>query len=215
MTATRQITRLDRLLIRIDEALRLSGGVAPQPARPNPADELPKADLDGDERRHVAGLMRVNHAGEICAQALYAGQAATARDGAVRGVMQQAADEEIDHLSWCASRLQDLDSHTSVLNPLWYAGSFAIGALAGLAGDRWSLGFVRETEHQVEAHLQEHIERLPEGDQRSRSILDQMKIDEAKHGRMAEDAGGRELPKPVRRAMAFTAGIMKALAYRI
>ncbi len=159
--------------------------------------------------------MRVNHAGEICAQALYAGQAATARDGVVRGVMQQAADEEIDHLSWCESRLHELDSRTSVLNPLWYAGSFAIGALAGLAGDRWSLGFVRETEHQVEAHLQEHIERLPQGDQRSRSILDQMKIDEAKHGRMAEDAGGRELPKPVRRVMAFTAGIMKALAYRL
>jgi ubiquinone biosynthesis monooxygenase Coq7 len=129
--------------------------------------------------------------------------------------MQQAADEEIDHLSWCESRLRELDSHTSLLNPLWYAGSFAIGALAGLAGDRWSLGFVRETENQVEAHLQEHIDRLPENDQRSHAILDQMKVDESQHARMAEDAGGRELPRPVRRAMAFTAGIMKTLAYRL
>ena len=215
MTATRNITPLDRLLIRVDEALRLSAGAAPPPARPNPAAALPAADLGSDERRHAAGLMRVNHAGEICAQALYAGQAATARHGRVRTVMQQAADEEIDHLSWCESRLQELDSRTSVLNPLWYAGSFAIGALAGLAGDRWSLGFVRETEIQVEAHLQEHIGRLPENDLRSRAILDQMKSDEAEHARMAEDAGGRALPKPVRTAMAFTAGIMKTLAYRI
>jgi len=215
MTESRNISRLDRLLIRADEALRLAAGAAPPPARPNPADELEASDLDDEQRRHVAGLMRVNHAGEICAQALYAGQAATARTDAVRRVMQKAADEEIDHLSWCESRLQELDSHPSLLNPLWYAGSFAIGALAGLAGDRWSLGFVRETELQVEAHLQQHIERLPESDRRSHVILDQMKMDEAQHGRMAEDAGGRELPKPVRKAMAFTAGIMKALAYRI
>jgi len=215
MSELRNINRLDRLLIRADEALRLSAGAAPPPGRPNPAAELDTADLDSGQRRHVAGLMRVNHAGEICAQALYAGQAATARTDAVRSVMQQAADEEIDHLSWCESRLQELDSHTSFLNPLWYAGSFAIGALAGLAGDRWSLGFVRETENQVEAHLQEHIDRLPENDQRSHAILDQMKVDESQHARMAEDAGGRELPRPVRRAMAFTAGIMKTLAYRL
>jgi len=215
MTDSREFSLLDRLLIRADEALRLSAGAAPPPARPNPASELAAADLDTAQRRHVAGLMRVNHAGEICAQALYAGQAATARTGKVREVMQQAADEEIDHLAWCESRLHELDSHTSLLNPLWYAGSYAIGALAGLAGDRWSLGFVRETENQVEAHLQDHIERLPESDRRSHAILDQMKLDEAHHGRMAEDAGGRALPRPVRRAMAFTAGIMKALAYRI
>jgi ubiquinone biosynthesis monooxygenase Coq7 len=215
MTDSRNFTPLDRFLIRADEALRLSAGAAPPPGRPNPAAELDAAALDSNQRRHVAGLMRVNHAGEICAQALYAGQAATARSDKVRGVMQQAADEEIDHLSWCESRLHELDSHTSFLNPLWYAGSFAIGALAGLAGDRWSLGFVRETENQVEAHLQQHIERLPDNDQRSHAILDQMKIDEAHHGRMAEDAGGRELPGPVRKAMAFTAGIMKTLAYRV
>jgi ubiquinone biosynthesis monooxygenase Coq7 len=215
MTHARNFNPIDRLLIRLDEALRLSAGAAPTPRRPNPADRLPEADLDAGERREVAGLMRVNHAGEICAQALYAGQAATARHGAVRAAMQQAADEEIDHLSWCETRLKELDSRVSVLNPLWYAGSFAIGALAGLAGDRWNLGFVRETENQVEAHLQQHLERLPAGDARSRAILDRMKIDEAKHAMMAEEAGGSELPKPIRSVMAFTAGIMKALAYRI
>jgi ubiquinone biosynthesis monooxygenase Coq7 len=159
--------------------------------------------------------MRINHTGEICAQALYAGQAATARNDATREAMQSAADEEIDHLSWCEDRLRELDSRPSLLNPLWYAGSFAIGAVAGIAGDDWSLGFVRETENQVEAHLQDHLERLPAGDARSLAILDQMKVDEAKHAAMAEAAGARELPPPIRRAMAFTAGIMKALAYRM
>ena len=211
----RNITSLDRVLIRLDEALRLSTGVAPSPARANPAGKMADIEMEADSREHVAGLMRVNHAGEICAQALYAGQAATARDQRVREAMQQAADEEIDHLAWCESRLDELGSRPSLLNPLWYAGSFAIGAVAGLAGDRWSLGFVRETENQVEAHLQEHLERLPEGDQRSQAILDQMKTDEAEHARMAEEAGASELPLPIRSAMAFTAGIMKALAYRI
>jgi ubiquinone biosynthesis monooxygenase Coq7 len=211
----RNITALDRVLIRVDEALRLSTGTAPSPARANPAGKMADIEMEAGSREHVAGLMRVNHAGEICAQALYAGQAATARDQRVREAMQQAADEEIDHLAWCESRLDELGSQPSLLNPLWYAGSFAIGAVAGLAGDRWSLGFVRETENQVEAHLQEHLERLPEGDQRSQAILDQMKTDEAEHARMAEEAGASELPQPIRSAMAFTAGIMKALAYRI
>jgi ubiquinone biosynthesis monooxygenase Coq7 len=215
LTSTRTISRLDRFVIRIDEALRLSAGAAPTPARPNPAASMGETELDADERRHVAGLMRVNHAGEICAQALYAGQAATARHDSVRIAMQQAADEEIDHLSWCETRLRQLDSNTSVLNPFWYAGSFAIGALAGLAGDSWSLGFVRETENQVEAHLQEHLQRLPQDDACSRAILDQMKADEARHAQMAENAGGRELPHAIRTAMAFTSGIMKTLAYRI
>ncbi|MSQ98219.1 MAG: 2-polyprenyl-3-methyl-6-methoxy-1,4-benzoquinone monooxygenase [Xanthomonadales bacterium] len=215
MTSARTITPLDRLLIRLDEALRLSVGAAPAAARPNPAAGMEEAELGAEERRHVAGLMRVNHAGEICAQALYAGQAATARQDKVRIAMQQAADEEIDHLSWCETRLRQLDNHTSLLNPLWYAGSFAIGAMAGLAGDSWSLGFVRETENQVEAHLQEHLERLPQEDTRSRAILDQMKADEARHAHMAESAGGRELPQVIRSAMALTSGIMKTLAYRI
>jgi ubiquinone biosynthesis monooxygenase Coq7 len=215
MAELRDFTPIDRILVGLDQALRLSAGESPSPSRPNPAGELPDLQLQDDSRVHVAGLMRVNHAGEICAQALYAGQAATARDPKVREAMQQAADEEIDHLGWCESRLDELGSRPSLLNPLWYAGSFAIGAVAGLAGDRWSLGFVRETEIQVEAHLQDHLERLPPEDTRSQAILDQMKTDEAQHARMAENAGAVELPAPIRAAMAFTAGIMKTLAYRI
>lgn len=215
MTMERHYTTLDRLIAAVDEALRISTGEAPAPQRGNPADDLVAVDLNEEQRRHVAGLMRINHTGEICAQALYAGQAATARNDATREAMQSAADEEIDHLSWCEDRLKELDSRPSVLNPLWYAGSFAIGAAAGIAGDDWSLGFVKETENQVEAHLQDHLERLPGGDSRSQAILDQMKADEAKHADMAEDAGARDLPEPIRRAMAFTAGIMKTLAYRI
>jgi ubiquinone biosynthesis monooxygenase Coq7 len=211
----RNYTRVDRLIASIDEALRISTGEAPAPFRENPAGDLAAAELSEDDRRHVAGLMRINHTGEICAQALYAGQAATAHDDATREAMQLAADEEIDHLSWCEDRLKELDSHPSILNPFWYAGSFAIGAVAGIAGDDWSLGFVKETENQVEAHLEDHLERLPEGDARSQAILDQMKEDEAKHARMAEDAGARELPPPIRRAMTITADLMKSLVYRI
>jgi ubiquinone biosynthesis monooxygenase Coq7 len=211
----RTYSAIDRIITSIDEALRISTGGAPAPQRPNPAGETAAAELDDEQRRHAAGLMRINHAGEVCAQALYAGQAATARDDATREAMQSAADDEIDHLSWCEDRLRELDSQPSLLNPLWYAGSFAIGAVAGLAGDDWSLGFVKETENQVEAHLQDHLERLPPGDARSEAILDQMKVDEARHAAMAQAAGARELPETVRRAMALTAGFMKALAYRI
>jgi len=211
----RNYSKLDRFITSIDDALRISTGDAPMPFRENPAGDLVAADLDEDDRRHVAGLMRINHTGEVCAQALYAGQAATAHHDATREAMQLAADEEIDHLSWCEDRLKELDSRPSVLNPLWYAGSFAIGAVAGIAGDDWSLGFVKETENQVEAHLQDHLEKLPEGDARSQAILDQMKEDEAKHADMAVEAGARDLPPPIRRAMTFTADIMKALAYRI
>ena len=211
----RHYTTLDRIIASVDDALRLSTGEAPTPQRENPAGDLAAPELDEQQRRHVAGLMRINHTGEICAQALYAGQAATARNDATREAMQSAADEEIDHLSWCEDRLKELDSRPSLLNPLWYAGSFAIDAVAGIAGDDWSLGFVKETENQVEAHLQDHLERLPEGDARSQAILDQMKVDEAKHAEMAQEAGARELPEPIRRAMALTAGIMKTLAYRL
>ena len=203
------------MIASIDEALRISTGEAPAPFRENPAGDLAAAELNEDDRRHVAGLMRINHTGEICAQALYAGQAATAHNDETREAMQLAADEEIDHLSWCEDRLKELDSHPSILNPFWYAGSFAIGAVAGIAGDDWSLGFVKETENQVEAHLEDHLERLPEGDARSQAILDQMKEDEAKHAQMAEDAGARELPPPIRRAMTMTADLMKSLVYRI
>jgi ubiquinone biosynthesis monooxygenase Coq7 len=190
-------------------------GNADAAKRENPAKEVPEVVMDEDNRQHAAGLMRINHAGEVCAQALYAGQAATARNPEVQAEMQKAADEEIDHLSWCKDRLDELESHPSRLDPLWYAGSFAIGAVAGLAGDGWSLGFLKETENQVEAHLAGHIQKLPPEDARSRAILDQMKIDEAKHARMAEDSGAYDLPQPVRRLMKITAGAMKAIAYRV
>ncbi len=211
----RNYSKLDRFIVSMDEALRISTGEAPSPQRENPAGDIPPASLDDEERRHVAGLMRINHTGEVCAQALYAGQAATARRDETREAMQQAADDEIDHLAWCEDRLKELDSRPSILNPFWYAGSFAIGAIAGIVGDAWSLGFVKETENQVEAHLEDHLERLPDGDARSQAILDQMKADEARHAEMAEEAGAHDLPGPIQSAMAFTAGIMKTLAYRI
>jgi ubiquinone biosynthesis monooxygenase Coq7 len=206
---------VDRLIIGFDNALRMATGQTDEARRANPAGSIPELVMDEDQRRHAAGLMRVNHAGEICAQALYAGQAATARSTDVQAEMQQAAIEESDHLSWCKERLDELESHPSLLDPLWYAGSFAIGAVAGLAGDGWSLGFLKETERQVEAHLEGHIERLPPEDARSRAILDQMKIDEAKHAKMAEDSGAYDLPRPVRRLMKLTASAMKAVAYRV
>ena len=211
----RNFTPLDRAIAMMDEALRLATGQAPEPDRPNPAGDLPAAELDEESRSHVAGMMRINHTGEICAQALYAGQAATARSEEVKAEMSVAAREEIDHLAWCESRLEELNSQPSLLNPLWYAGSFAIGAVAGLAGDGWSLGFLKETENQVEAHLQDHLGKLPEEDQRSNAILKQMKEDEAKHADMAEASGAYELPQPVREAMRLAANVMKAVAYRI
>ena len=211
----REFSPIDRAINIMDQALRLSSGLAPEPARANPAGKLADSDMDEGTRRHVAGLMRINHTGEICAQALYAGQAATARNEEVKVEMHAAALDEIDHLAWCEQRLGELDSKTSIFNPLWYAGSFAIGAIAGVAGDGWSLGFLKETEIQVEAHLEDHLEKLPEDDQRSQAILDQMKTDEAKHARMASDAGAYELPQPVKEAMSFASKIMKAFAYRI
>lgn len=211
----RNYTPIDRLIISIDGALRMATGQAQEAQRDNPAVSVPEVMMDEENRRHAAGLMRINHAGEVCAQALYAGQAVTARNPDVQAEMQKAADEEIDHLSWCKDRLDELDSKPSRLDPFWYAGSFAIGAIAGLAGDRWSLGFLKETENQVEAHLEGHIEKLPAEDARSRAILDQMKIDEAKHAQMAEDSGARDLPEPVRGLMRLTAGAMKAVAYRL
>lgn len=211
----RNYSPIDRFIAALDEGLRVSTGEAPEPFRENPAGDLPSPEFSEDERSHVAGLMRINHTGEVCAQALYAGQAATARDDATREAMQQAADEEIDHLAWCEDRLKELDASPSILNPFWYAGSFAIGAIAGIAGDEWSLGFVKETENQVEAHLDDHLQKLPDGDARSQAILDQMKVDEAKHAEMAQDAGARNLPEPVQKAMGVMAGVMKALVYRV
>lgn len=211
----RQTSRLDHWLAHADQALRVALGPAPSGTAPSPGADVPDTPLEEAQRRHAAGLMRVNHTGEVCAQALYAGQAATARSDRVRTEMAEAAREEEDHLAWCAERLQQLDSRPSLLNPLWYAGSFSIGAFAGLAGDAWSLGFVEATERQVEAHLGEHLDRLPAPDQRSRAIVAQMKEDEARHADMAVDRGARTLPAPVQAAMAFSAGIMKAIAFRI
>jgi ubiquinone biosynthesis monooxygenase Coq7 len=215
MSTLRNYSPIDRLIIGIDQALKLSSGDSPEPARPNPAADLDAPELAEDEIRHVAGLMRINHTGEICAQALYAGQAATARNPEVREEMELAASEEIDHLSWCGDRLEELGSRPSILNPLWYAGSFTLGAIAGIAGDAWSLGFLKETENQVESHLEDHLQKLPAADERSQAILEQMKTDEAKHAEMADAAGAKPLPEPIREAMAISAGIMKALAYRI
>lgn len=213
MTA-RAYSPLDRLLIEAQRAVATVAGT-PVAERPNPGlgDEMPV--LSDEERRHAAGLMRINHVGEVCAQALYCGQAVVARDPATRSHLLHAAQEETDHLAWCADRLAELDSRPSLFNPLWYAGSFAIGLGAGLRGDGYNLGFVVETERQVEAHLEEHLVSLPSGDVRSRSILTQMKEDEARHGADALHAGARELPTPIPSLMAFASKVMKAVAYRL
>ncbi len=205
----------DRVLSELDQALRVVLAPAPAAERPRPGTDAADPEFDEPQRRKIAGLMRINHTGEVCAQALYAGQAATARTAGVRAEMQQAAAEEVDHLSWCADRLRELNDRPSLLNPLWYAGSFAIGALAGAAGDRWSLGFVEATERQVEAHLHDHLHRLPGNDLRSRAIVEQMKVDEARHADLAREAGAARLPAPVQGVMALTAGVMKRLASRI
>ena len=214
MNAIRPLSPLDRLLDATQNALSTVAG-SPRAERANPGLAEPEVVLEGDERRHAAGLMRINHVGEVCAQALYIGQAAVARDPATRAHLLHAAQEETDHLAWCADRLRELDSQPSLFNPLWYAGSFAIGAAAGLRGDGWNLGFVVETERQVEAHLEEHLASLPEADQRSRAILQLMKQDEARHADAAQAAGARNLPLPVKAAMRAASKLMKAVAYRL
>jgi ubiquinone biosynthesis monooxygenase Coq7 len=208
----RDLTPLDRLITPISQALRTltAGSTA---ARPDPAGAAPAASLDDAGKRHAAGLMRVNHSGEIAAQALYRGQSLTARDPAVREQLLEAAREEQDHLAWCEARLAELGARPSLLNALWYAGSFAIGVAAGALSDRVSLGFVAETERQVEGHLEEHLARLPEGDERSRRVLEAMKADEVRHGEMAAAAGGAPLPAFVRLAMKLTARVMTRSAY--
>jgi len=205
---------LDALITGFDRALRTFANVATS-ARPLPGDTLPDPSLTQAERRHAAGLMRVNHTGEVCAQALYAAQALVARDPAVRAQFAQAAREEEEHLAWTASRLAELSDRPSLLNPLWFAGSFAIGLAAGVAGDRTNLSFVVETERQVEEHLTGHVDRLPAGDTKSRAIVEQMRDDEARHGSIAEAAGGERLPYPARVAMRAAADVMRAVAYRI
>ena len=210
----RTLTPVDRLLDSVQNALGTVLGSA-RAERPNPAGDRADIVLDEAERRHAAGLMRINHVGEVCAQALYVGQALVARDDATRAQLLHAAQEETDHLAWCADRLRELDSRPSLLNPLWYAGSHAIGVVAGLRGDGWNLGFVVETERQVEAHLEDHLQSLPEADLRSRAILETMKSDEARHAANAEAAGARVLPPPIPALMAAASKLMKSVAYRI
>ncbi len=203
----------DELIIGFDRALRTLAGTASS-QRPNPAANLPEETLTPEERRHAGGLMRVNHTGEVCAQALYQAQALTARDPELRGRFALAAREEEEHLAWTQERLAELGDRTSYANPLWYAGSFAMGLIAGIGGDRINLGFVVETERQVEEHLTDHMDRLPQADSRSRAIVAAMRDDEARHGASARDAGASELPLPIRALMRTTAKLMTLTAYR-
>jgi 3-demethoxyubiquinol 3-hydroxylase len=210
--AQRSFDFTDRLLIALDQAVRTALADS-HPARPYPAHEIPDTLDRPSERRHVAALMRVNHSGEVAAQALYQGQAIVANSMATRESLMEAAREENDHLAWCAQRVHELGGRVSILNPLWYAGSFAIGALAGLAGDKTSLGFVAETERQVVEHLDGHMQQLSRDDARTRAIISQMSSDEERHGRDALIAGGAKLPVFTRALMRLTARVMTRTAY--
>ncbi|MDH5764543.1 MAG: 2-polyprenyl-3-methyl-6-methoxy-1,4-benzoquinone monooxygenase [Gammaproteobacteria bacterium] len=209
----RHYSAFDHWISQADHALRTVLGKPVITERPDPSEGMTESTLNDIERSHSAGLMRVNHSGEVSAQALYQGQALTARLDEVRASMERAALEENDHLAWTEKRLHDLGSHKSVLNPIWYAGSFAIGAFAGAIGDKWSLGFVAETEHQVIKHLDQHLEQLPVNDARSRVILKQMKDDEAHHATVALEGGGAELPWPVKKIMQAMSRVMTSTAY--
>ena len=206
---------IDQLIIRFDQYLTKHKAAEKTAGRVSPADAVPDTTLNAEDRHHVEGLLRVNHAGEVSAQALYQGQSLTARNPMVRQTMRQSAEEEIDHLDWCKKRLDELGGHTSYLNPAWYLGSFSIGTLVGLAGDKWSLGFVAETERQVVEHLQDHIQQLPEKDMKSHVILQQMIEDEARHGFLAMNVGGTELPVVVKSVMRFCSRMMTRTAYWI
>lgn len=212
---SRKLDSLDRLLAGLDAGLRTLAAPGTRQTRPNPAQDIPDNDLSAAEKTHAAGLMRVNHAGEVAAQGLYQGHAAVARDKSTREQMQQAAAEELDHLGWCEQRLEELDAGPSKLRPVWYAGAFAMGALSGLLGDRWSLGFIEETEHQVSEHLNGHLQALPKQDARSRAIVSKMCEEEEVHGANARLAGAATLPAPVRHLMRLTAKIMTRTAYRV
>ena len=211
---SRQLSQVDQWVLAVDTAIR--SVCVPhhrQSARQNPAEGITEPAMLADEKRHVAGLMRVNHSGEVCAQALYQGQALTAKLPMVKDKMRAAAEEEVDHLAWCEARLRDLDSSTALMNPLWYGGSFLLGLLAGLAGDQWSLGFVAETERQVTEHLKQHIRNLPKQDVKTRAILAQMQEDESQHAKMAQRAGAAELPWIIKQAMRLTAKLMTKTSY--
>lgn len=211
----RILTPVDRAIMGLDRALGAAFGRPSHAQRPDPGAVMPESRLSPDERTHAAGLMRVNHAGEVAAQALYQAHALWARDAQVRGSMEQAAREEEDHLAWCEARLAALGSRPSLLQPFWYAGSFAIGTVASLLGDRWGLGFVAETERQVVRHLESHLESLPASDAPSRAIVRQMRDDESRHATQAVQSGAGELPAPLRRLMAWASRVMTTTAYRI
>ncbi|RLQ21156.1 2-polyprenyl-3-methyl-6-methoxy-1,4-benzoquinone monooxygenase [Seongchinamella sediminis] len=211
----RRLSLLDRFISEADSVMRTITNRGHSAGRPSPAQGHSESELSEPERKHVAGLMRVNHTGEVCAQALYQGQALTARLPRVREEMRQAADEEIDHLVWCEQRLRELDSTASVLNPLWYGTSFALGAIAGAIGDDISLGFVAATEERVCNHLKDHLKQLPEDDRKSRLILQQMLEDEERHGSSALEAGGKDFPDPVKDAMTRVSRVMTGSSYRI
>jgi 3-demethoxyubiquinol 3-hydroxylase len=213
---SRQYSALDHGIMHLDSILgNLSKSAISRRKRSYPAELHSESNLDENEKKHVSALMRVNHAGEIAAQALYKAQALTARDNELNKAMQQSADEEQDHLDWCKSRINELGDHTSYLEPVWYAGSFAIGVVAGCFGDKWNLGFLAETEHQVVRHLDAHLKQLPENDARSRAILEQMREDELRHAITAETAGAENLPKGIKRLMSLTSKIMTKTAYKI
>ncbi|HWH49239.1 MAG TPA: 2-polyprenyl-3-methyl-6-methoxy-1,4-benzoquinone monooxygenase [Burkholderiales bacterium] len=205
---------MDRLIVGFDRALRTLWGPAVS-LRPVPGEKLSNPELSAAERRHSAALMRVNHSGEVCAQALYQGQALTARNDTARTTLERAAAEETEHLAWTAQRIDELGGRVSVLNPFFYAGSFAIGALSGLLGDKWNMGFLAETERQVEGHLGGHLERLPPQDEKSRAIVAQMKEDEARHAQTALANGAAELPEPVRQGMRICSRLMTASTFRV
>lgn len=206
---------IDTLIGNFDQALRTLSPEAVSASRPSPAKTVEEKDLSESEQKHSAGLMRINHTGEVCAQALYQGQALTAKLPEVKEQMETAAAEETDHLSWCEDRLTELNNRPSIFNPIWYAMSFGLGATAGLIGDKWSLGFVAETEHQVCEHLNEHLEKLPEQDSKSKAILEQMLIDEGQHASMAEQAGAADLPQTFKQSMTLMSQIMKATTYKV
>jgi len=211
----RHLKPIDLFIVQADHALRTIFGAPITTGRKNPAKDLPENKLNDSERKLSSSLMRVNHAGEVSAQALYQGQAITARLENVRTSMQQAALEENDHLAWTEQRLTELSSQKSVLNPIWYCGSFAIGAAAGLVGDKWSLGFVAETEHQVVKHLESHLKKLPGNDLRSKAILEQMKLDESQHATVALESGGAQLPWPVKKLMSSMSKVMTTTTFYV
>ncbi len=211
----RRLSLLDKLISEADSVMKTITSRGHHASRPSPSKDHLDSDLSASQRAHVAGLMRVNHTGEVCAQALYQGQALTAKLPTVRNEMQQAAQEEVDHLVWCEERLRELDSHTSYLNPVWYGMSFALGALAGAISDKVSLGFVAATEERVCSHLRDHLKQLPDEDRKSQLILQQMLEDEQRHGEKALEAGGTEFPQPVKDAMDSVSRLMTRTSYRL